>query len=298
MSSEFNEELDIGDLERECRRLSLEQGDSWEKYLCRDREEMWGSSDSDVLLIAPQCANGGVEVRRYDDDVWLARDGTEYWFIESEALYRVPLVYKQESDANKTLWESSNTDVFAVVRDVSGFRQDSEPELVRSCPPECWLSLWRGVCEVWSPLRIDDLELVPEAEWETARPETRYTQVQNRIAARLRQRGLTPVVPVVIPLDGGIDSGREGTPTLNAWNVWDLLHSQVYVWVKSCRIDIADEEVRHWHGDDWVARRDPSWCWTVTTAELRDWGCLVSKEAWDRSQRERREPVNWRETGF
>ena len=42
---------------------------------------------------------------------------------------RVPLVPKEGSDANKAIWQSLDTEVYAVVRDINGLRERAEPGL-------------------------------------------------------------------------------------------------------------------------------------------------------------------------
>ena len=135
------------------------------------------------------------------------------------------------------------------------------------------------MCEVLPTVIIDDLELVLATEWEEPRPEIRHTQVQERIAAKLRERGLEPVVPE------SIQNHTENESMLPT--TWDALRSQVYIWVRSCQIDQETRQVRYWQGDRWMVQAS-YYYWTITTPELRDWGRLVRLEDWRRSQEARR----------
>ncbi len=130
-----------------------------------------------------------------------------------------------------------------------------------------------------------------EAEREEPRPGIRHTQVQERIAARLRERGLEPVVPE------SIQNRTDNESMLQ--NTWDSLGSPIYVWVRSCQIDQETRQVRYGQGDRWMVQ-GPHYDWTITTSGLRDWGCLVRMEAWERSQRARRaeRDLDWRKAGF
>ncbi len=122
-----------------------------------------------------------------------------------------------------------------------------------------------GCANVWPATRIEDFELVPAAEWEEPRPGIRHTQVQERIAARLRERGLEPVVPE------SIQNHTENESMLQ--NTWNSLRSQVYIWVRSCQIDQETRQVRYWQGDQWMVQA-PYYDWTITDVRTERLGLL------------------------
>jgi hypothetical protein len=286
MTSEFGE-FDARDIEVEDRRLSIggTAEDLSEGLLDYTYGEVWESLDTEIFVAGPECGLGGWEFRPFDDHVWLGRRGDEF-----EVWYDPPgLVSRDESEANKAIWESLDTEIFAVVRDWRGFREEPDPELVRRSLGDRFLSLWRGVCEVLPDRVYDNLELIPVAEWASRSPETRYTQVQERIAARLRARGLEPIIPEIDGTEIDIETGmtwdelsRSLTRQGVTWGeLWNSLRSPVYVWVESCQM-ACPSQVRHWGGDRWLWRDFEGRHKTIRTSKLRDWGCLVRTEDWER----------------
>jgi hypothetical protein len=241
---------------------------------------LWESLDAEVYLLAPDALSGGAEVRWCKDSWWLGRDGEEYWILHTDDLCERALIRKDRSEAKKAIWQSVDTEVFVVVRDIRGVREGEEPQLVRHWQSNKWLSLWHGVCEVWPANMIDDYELVCAAEWERSRREISYTQVQDRIFTRLRERGLHPLLAGDVGRNRGFQGDSEKLK-----DIWNTLLSWVYVWVRSCQIDGKEARVRVWQTDCWIMRH---WCGfyqTVTTTELNAWGCLVRVDEWDRSDR-------------
>jgi len=258
-----------------------------------DLEEIWGWLDSEVFLVSPAYSTVYSEVRRWDEFLWLARRGDKYWIVDYEDIPTVVpegLVSKEESETIQSLWRSLNTDVFAVVRNIGGLREGPDPELVRYFQGDSWLGVWHGVYEVWPAAQIDNVELIPATEWANHRPETRYTQVQNRIGVRLRERGLDFVTPEIDGIQSDSETGVTWDDFLNylrsqrvTWcELWSSLRSEVFVWVRSCQIRDLERQVRRWRGDLWLWRDSEGRHGTIRTSKLRDWGCLVRWGDWER----------------
>ena len=209
------------------------------------------------------------------------------------------MICKDGSEANEAIWNELDTEVFAVVRDPRGEREDVEPELVRRFDEDRWMSLWHGVCEAWPAERIEDYELVPAAEWERPREKTSHVQVQERIATKLRQRGLEAFraelawwQPGYRPTDAQVNETLRAT--------WETLRTHVFVWVRSCRIDDAERLVRFWHGDYWLMQLWAGQYEIISMEKLSEWGCLVRADQWERQKRvERQTPkLDWRVCGL
>lgn len=126
--------------------------------------DTWESLHTQVFLICPEHPRGGCEFRYWKESWWIGRNGEEYWMDDGEE-GPPPMIRKDGSNANEAIWHELETEVFAVVRDARGEREDFEPELVRRLDDGRWMSLWHGVCEVWPAKRIEEYELIPAAEW-------------------------------------------------------------------------------------------------------------------------------------
>jgi hypothetical protein len=249
------------------------------------REE-WDSLDTPIYLIHPVYPGAGTELREWSKEWWIGHKDDQYWLVDAEDDWP-GVILKEASDRDEAIWRQLDTEVYAVVRDRYGVRRDEKPELVRFWRGEEWLSLWAGVCEARPTARIDDLELVPVVDWESPRREVPHTQVRDRIAARLRERGITSKTTERAWGDPGrMASYQEVNSTLRT--IWESLGTQQYLWVESCHIDQVNPErlVRLWQRDVWVMQAWRGQYRTISTEELEEWGCLVRLEDWERAQRE------------